>query len=100
MPFLLGQVLGNNPGKAPCVLPCSGTAAGPVGLEGERRAGTRPLKHDVSLESVSQRISDLDGLRLLPLDPSRVDNKRELKCYSIFSPTEKPMENGDKEPAL
>lgn len=44
-------------------------------VEGERREGTRPLKHDVSLESVSQRIIDLDGLRLLPPDPSRVDTR-------------------------
>lgn len=45
-------------------------------MEGERREGTRPLKHDVSLENVSQRISDLDGLRLRPPDPSRVIQER------------------------
>lgn len=92
MLFLLGQILGNNPGKAPCVLPCSGTAAGPVGVEGERREGTRPLKHDVSLENVSQRKSDLDGLRLLPPDPSRVIQER-VEVLLNLPAIEKPIEN-------
>ena len=48
-PFRLGQVLGNDPGKAPYVLPAGAQLRdrrGRCGVGG-RREGTRPLKHGV-----------------------------------------------------
>lgn len=43
MLFLLGQILGNNPGKASRVLPCSGQLRDRWGWR-EKEEGTRPLK--------------------------------------------------------